>query len=55
MNMEIKKYEISIVIDNKNIIINIQRPGLNYIDDYFQNLAGDNKEYFINYIKEIRN
>jgi hypothetical protein len=55
MNTVIKKYEISITIDNKTIIINIQRPGLNYIDNYFQNLAGDNKEYFINYIKEIRN
>jgi hypothetical protein len=55
MNTAIKKYEISITIDNKTIIINIQRPGLNYIDNYFQNLAGDNKEYFINYIKEIRN
>jgi hypothetical protein len=55
MNTAIKKYEISIIIDNRTIIINIQRPGLNYIDNYFQNLAGDNKEYFINYIKEIRN
>jgi hypothetical protein len=54
MSTAIKKYEISIIVDNKIIIINIQRPGLNYIDNYFENLAGDNKEYFINYIKEIR-
>ena len=53
MNIAIKKYEISLTVDNRSIIIKIQRPGLEYINEYFQNLAGENKEYIVNYIKEI--
>lgn len=54
MSTEVKKFEISITVNGREIIVKIQRPGLNYIDNYFENLAGDNKEYFINYIKEIQ-
>jgi hypothetical protein len=53
MNTVSKKYEISLTINGRVIIVKIQRPGLNYIDNYFENLAGDMNEYFINYIKEI--
>ena len=54
MNMEVKKYEISLTINGKNVIIKIQRPGLEYINNYFENLAGDNNEYIVNYIKELQ-
>jgi hypothetical protein len=53
MSTEVKKYEISLTIDGKTIIIKIQRPDLKYIENYFQNLAGENNEYIVNYIKEI--
>lgn len=54
MSTEVKKYEISLTVNGRKIIIKIQRPGLNYIDNYFENLAGDGNEYIINYIKEIQ-
>jgi hypothetical protein len=54
MSTEVKKYEISLTVNGKIIIIKIQRPGLNYIDNYFENLAGEDNDYFINYIKEIQ-
>lgn len=54
MSTEVKKYEISLTVDGRTIIIKVQRPGLNYIDNYFENLAGDDNTYFINYIKEIQ-
>ena len=42
MNMEAnKRYEISVVVNGKTIIIKIQRPSLEYIDKYFE---GDRKE-----------
>ena len=54
MNMEAnKRYEISVVVNGKTIIIKIQRPSLEYIDKYFENLAGEDNEYIINYIKEL--
>jgi hypothetical protein len=53
MNTAAKKYEISLTVNGRIIIIKIQRPGLNYIDNYFENLAGENNKYIINYIKEI--
>jgi hypothetical protein len=53
MNTVVKKFEISLTVNGRIIIIKIQRPGLNYIDNYFENLAGENNEYIINYIKEI--
>jgi hypothetical protein len=53
MSTEVKKYEISLTIDGRTIIIKIQRPGLEYIENYFQNLAGEDNEYTVNYIKEI--
>lgn len=54
MNMETnKRYEISVVVNGKTIIIKIQRPSLEYINKYFENLAGEDNEYIINYIKEL--
>jgi hypothetical protein len=53
MSTAVKKYEISLIVNGRIIIIKIQRPGLNYIDNYFENLAGENNKYIINYIKEI--
>lgn len=53
MSTAIKKYEISLTIDGRLVILKIQRPGLEYINEYFQNLAGENKEYIVNYIKEV--
>ena len=35
MNTVSKKYEISLTINGRVIIVKIQRPGLNYIDNYF--------------------
>ena len=49
MSMEVKKYEISLTVNGRNIIVKIQRPSLNYIDNYFENLAGDDNTYFINF------
>jgi hypothetical protein len=51
--MESKKYEISLTVNGRIIIIKIQRPGLEYIENYFQNLAGEDNEYTVNHIKEI--
>ena len=54
MNMETnKRYEISIIVNDKPIIIKLQRPNLDYIDRYFENLAGEDNKYIINYIKEL--
>jgi hypothetical protein len=53
MSTEVKKYEISLTINDRTIIIKIQKPGLEYIENYFQNLAGEDNEYTVNYIKEI--
>lgn len=53
MSTAIKKYEISLTVDGRLVMLKIQRPGLEYINEYFQNLAGENKEYIINYIKEV--
>jgi hypothetical protein len=54
MNMEAnKRYEISITVNDTPIIVKLQRPNLEYIDKYFENLAGEDNEYIINYIKEL--
>lgn len=54
MSTVVKKFEMSITVNGREIIVKIQRPGLNYIDNYFENLVGDGNTYFINYIKEIQ-
>ena len=54
MSTVVRKFEISLTVNGREIIVKIQRPGLNYIDNYFENLAGEGNEYIINYIKEIQ-
>lgn len=53
MSTAIKKYEISLTVDGRLVIVKIQRPGLEFIEQYFMNLVGEGNTYIVNYIKEL--
>jgi hypothetical protein len=49
----LNKYELQVETPNRTITIQIQRPNLDYIDQYIKNLVGENITYDIKYIKQI--